>query len=186
MSLALIRATDLSTSPDRNPAADGAVERLRRAFDALGGCVEGIGDRGLGLLGAIDGGDADVAHAAQFLFEVADARMRIEQFVAGGECGHDGQTLVADLAELAAQLLDARLQALGELEQPHLLPLLAGHAVLPAVDGDVDVAHSSSSSGSSSCGPSASAAASPSECSSSSASAWRSAPPSTSRMAPIA
>src|SRR5579871_2405514 len=150
-------------SPDRNPTADGAVERLRGALDPFGGCVERIGHRGLGLPRAIDGGGADVAQIAQLLLEIADARMRVEQFIAGRERRHHSETLIADLAELAAQLLDARLQALGELEQPHLLPLLAGHAILPAVDGDVDVAHSSSSSSSSSCGPSASAAASPSE-----------------------
>ena len=34
----------------------------------------------------------------------------------------------------------AQFEALGELQQPHLLPLLAGHPVLPAVDGDVDMA----------------------------------------------
>src|SRR5262249_3235009 len=65
------------TSPDHAPAADGTVERLRRALDPLGGCVKRIGDRGLGLPRAVDGGNADVAHAADLLFEVADARMRI-------------------------------------------------------------------------------------------------------------
>src|SRR5207302_1422689 len=34
-----------------------------------------------------------------------------------------------------------RFKTLGELQKPHLLPLLAGHPVLPSVDGDVDVIH---------------------------------------------
>ena len=33
------------------------------------------------------------------------------------------------------------IQALGELQRPRLLAFLAGHAVLPAVDGDIDMAH---------------------------------------------
>ena len=74
----------------------------------------------------------------------SSARMRcvgVEQFVAHGQRRHHREARIADLAEFAAQPLDPRFQALGELEQPHLLPFLAGHAVLPAVDGDVDVAH---------------------------------------------
>ena len=74
----------------------------------------------------------------------SSARMRVvgvEQFVADGQRRHHGEARIADLAELAAQRFDARFQALGEFEQPHFLPFLAGHAVLPAVDGDVDVAH---------------------------------------------
>src|SRR4051812_22663053 len=65
----------------------------------------------------------------------------VEQFVAQRQRRHHGQTRIADLAEFAAQILDPRLKALGELQKPHLLPLLAGHPILPAVDGDVDVAH---------------------------------------------
>ena len=74
----------------------------------------------------------------------SSARMRcvgVEQFVAHRQRRHHGEARIADLAELAAQLSDPRFQALGELQQPHLLAFLAGHAVLPAVDGDVDVAH---------------------------------------------
>src|SRR5207248_1142291 len=57
---------------------------------------------------------------------------------------HHGEPRIADLTEFTAQGLDPRLQAFGELQQPHLLAFLAGHAVLPGVDGDVDVAHPSS------------------------------------------
>src|SRR5215472_14041912 len=64
-------------SPDRHPIADRAVEDLRRALDALGGGVERVGDRGLGGLGAVDGGDANVAQRVQLLLERADARTGI-------------------------------------------------------------------------------------------------------------
>src|SRR5215475_8628897 len=134
--------------PDRDPAADGAIEHLRGPLDALGGGIERVRDRGLGLTRAVDGGDADVAEVGELLLEIADARIGIEQLVAGRKRRHHGEALVADLAEFAAELLDARFKTLGELEETHLLSLLAGHAVLPAIDGDIDVAHSSSSSSS--------------------------------------
>ena len=65
----------------------------------------------------------------------------IEQFVAHRQRRHHREACVADLAELAAQILNPRFKTLGELQKPHLLPLLAGHPVLPSVDGDVDVIH---------------------------------------------
>jgi len=51
---------------------------------------------------------------------------------------------IADFAELAAQTLDPRLEALCQAQKPPLLPFLAGHPVLPALDGDVDMAHQAS------------------------------------------
>src|SRR5580700_11673075 len=35
-----------AASPDRHPAADGAVQHLRGLLDPLGGGVQGVGDRG--------------------------------------------------------------------------------------------------------------------------------------------
>src|SRR5579871_3611147 len=175
--------------PDRDAAADGAVQDLRRALEPLGRGVERIGDRRLGLARTVDGGNADVTQGRNLLLEIADACIGVEQLVAGGERRHHGEALVADLAEFAAELLDTRLEILGELEQAHFLPLLAGHAVLPAVDGDVDVAHSSSSSSSSPSKSSASAltsSACPSSPSCASAFTAALAPLSTSRMVPIA
>src|SRR5882757_11308327 len=75
------------------------------------------------------------------LLERTDTGGRVEQFVAHRQGRHHGEPRIADLAELATQLFDARFEVLGKLEQPHLLAFLAGHPVLPAVDGDVDVAH---------------------------------------------
>src|SRR5882757_4207147 len=159
-------------SPDRDAAADGAVQHLGGFLDALGGRIQCVRDRGLGGLGAIHGRDADVAQGFQLFLQRADSLARIEQIVADRQRRHHGQPRIADLAELAAQPFDPRFQALGQLEQPHLLSLLASHAVLPAVDGDVDVAHSSSPS------------SSPSESSSSAFSLSPS--PSTARILPIA
>src|SRR6185312_4167400 len=68
-------------SPDRHPAANRAVQHLRRPLDALGGGVQHIRDRGLGLTRAVDGGDADVTQPVELLLEVADARIGIEQLV---------------------------------------------------------------------------------------------------------
>src|SRR5258708_35440583 len=65
----------------------------------------------------------------------------VENFVARRQRRHHCQARIADLAELAAQILNPRLKTLGELQKPHLLPLLAGHSVLPPVDGDIDVIH---------------------------------------------
>ena len=45
---------------------------------------------------------------------------------------------------LPAQLANTRFHAFGKLQEPDFLTFLAGHAILPAVDGDVDVAHSPS------------------------------------------
>src|SRR5205085_1201460 len=73
--------------------------------------------------------------------EAQDARIGVEQLVAHRERRHHGEARVADLAKLAAQAPDPRLKTLGEFQEPRLLTLFAGHAVLPAVDGDVDVAH---------------------------------------------
>src|SRR5262249_45931828 len=109
--------------------------------DPVGGCVQGIGHRRLRHPRAVDGGAAHVAGGLKLLLHRVQAHIGIQELVADSERGHHGETRVADLAELSAQLGDPRFQGFGEFEQPHLLPLLASHAVLPAVDGDVDVAH---------------------------------------------
>ena len=62
---------------------------------------------------------------------------------ADGERRHHGQPRVADLAEILPQPLDALIEVRGERGQMVLLPVLAGHAELPAVDGDVDLRHHS-------------------------------------------
>src|SRR6266481_8145514 len=126
---------------NRDAAADGAVEHLRGLLDPVGGGVQRIGDRGLRCLGAIRRARAHIAQLAEFLFEAADAIDSVEQFVAHRQRRHHGEARIADLAELAAQILNPRFKTLGELQKPHLLPLLAGHPVLPPVDGDVDVIH---------------------------------------------
>src|ERR1700723_2917904 len=127
--------------PDRHAAADGAVEHLRRLLDAVGGGVERGGHRVLRRPGAVGGCGANAAQGLEFLLEAVDAMAGVDQFIARRQRRHHGQARVADLAELAAQVSDPRFQALGEPEQPPLLSLFAGHAILPAVDGDVDMAH---------------------------------------------
>src|SRR6266576_2226132 len=126
---------------NRDAAADGAVEHLRGLLDPVGGGVQRIGDRGLRCLGAIRRARAHIAQLAEFLFEAADAIDSVEQFVAHRQRRHHGEARIADLAELAAQILNPRFKTLGELQKAHLLPLLAGHPVFPSVDGDDDVIH---------------------------------------------
>ena len=66
------------------------------------------------------------------------------QFVGDHQRRHHGQPRVADLAELAAQRDDALVEVLGELLQMVLLAVLAGHAELAAVDGDIHLRHGTS------------------------------------------
>src|SRR3569833_3818010 len=159
-----------ANSPDCDAAADGAVQHLRGLLDASGGGVERVGHRNLGRTGAIGCLVADTAQALDLLLQFAHLLADIKQLIADGERSHHGEPGIADLAELAAQIGDARFQSLCELEKPELLALLAGHAVLPAVDGDVDVAHSSASSSSASSSSSSSSSESSSSASSASAS----------------
>src|SRR6266403_2097304 len=80
--------------------------------------------------------------AAEFsALATADTLGGIKHLVAYGQRRHHDQARIADLAELAAQRADPRFKALGELQELHLLPFLAGHPVLPAVDGDIDMIH---------------------------------------------
>src|SRR6187431_223731 len=67
----------------------------------------------------------------------------LRQLIGDGERRHHGQAGVADLAEGAAQMVDALVELLGELHQMALLPVFAGHPVLPAVDDDIHLGHCS-------------------------------------------
>ena len=60
---ARLAMVDGKAHPIRHPAADGAIEHLRGLLDPVGGGVQGVGDRGLGRLGAVRRDDADVAQA---------------------------------------------------------------------------------------------------------------------------
>src|SRR5262249_25095251 len=53
---------------------------------------------------------------------------------------------VTDRAKARFQLLDALIEIPGEPHQVVFLPVLAGHPVLPAMDGDADMAHCRASS----------------------------------------
>src|SRR5690606_17957550 len=50
------------------------------------------------------------------------------------DAGHHREPLVADLAERALQMRHILVEAAGKLHEMLLLPLVAGHAVGPAVD----------------------------------------------------
>src|SRR4029078_7882412 len=63
------------------------------------------------------------------------------QLVGDHQGRHDGEPRIADLAELAAQRDDALVELPGELLQMALLAVLAGHAELAAIDGDIHLRH---------------------------------------------
>src|SRR5690348_8297024 len=71
--------------PDRNPAADGAVQHLRGALDPFRRRVQRVGNRGLRRTRAVDGGVADAAEIFELLLKRPDAGAGIEQLVADGE-----------------------------------------------------------------------------------------------------
>ena len=84
---------------------------------------------------------ARILQGGDLLFELALLAAGFRQFVGDSERRHHGQAGVADLAEGAAQMVDALVEQLGELHQMALLPVFAGHPVLPAVDGDIHLRH---------------------------------------------
>src|SRR5439155_19547500 len=122
-------------------AADGLVQLPGEAFDAFSRRVEGGDDGRVGGLRAIDGDRARVLQRRDVLLQRSQFFCRLRKLIRHGERRHDREPRVADLAELAAQLDDAIVELLGELHQVAFLTVLAGHAELAAVDGDVDLGH---------------------------------------------
>src|SRR5689334_13411168 len=126
---------------DPDILAAALVEVARYALDALGSGIECVGDSDLHRLRALARCDARVLQSGQLLLETAHALGRFGEFVTKRERRHDDQPHVADSAEARLQLLDALIEILGEASEMLFLPVLAGHAVLPAMNGDADVAH---------------------------------------------
>ena len=92
---------------------------------------------------AIGGGrQARSCARCQFLLQPPDARPISASSSAMVSAAMTVSRVVADLAELGAQPLDARVEVAREIDQMALLAVLAGHAELPAVDGDADLGHS--------------------------------------------
>ena len=82
-----------------------------------------------------------VLQPGQFFLEAAQALPGFDQLVGDRERRHHGEPHVADLAELCPQLADAAVEVAGEPDQMVLLAIIAGHAVLPSVDGDAHMSH---------------------------------------------
>ena len=93
-----------------------------------------------------DAGAAGVLQGGVIRLQPLQLLAGFGQFVGDHQRRHDGQPRIADLAELAAQRDDALVEILGELLQMVLLAVLAGHAELAAVDGDIHLRHGISSS----------------------------------------
>jgi hypothetical protein len=63
------------------------------------------------------------------------------KLISDRDCRHDGEPGIADLAEFAAQLIDAIVEFAREIHQMAFLAILARHPKLPAVDGYADLRH---------------------------------------------
>jgi sulfofructose kinase len=88
--------------------------------------------RGRGIPVVLDGDRPTIEDDPLFRFAT--------HLIFSSECLRE-TTGVADLAELAPQCSDARIELAREIHKMALLAILARHAELPAVDGDVDVRH---------------------------------------------
>src|SRR5262249_13382743 len=117
------------------------VQALGDPLDPLGRRIERGGDCRLRHLRALDGRLAGVVHPGKLLLELAHALAGLDQLVGDHDRRHHQKSCIADLPEPGAQLFDAVVEILGEAKQVRLLPLLAGHAVLAAVDGYADMGH---------------------------------------------
>src|SRR5215510_1211673 len=132
----------LRASSHRDAAlGNGLVQPLGEILDALGGGVEGCGDRALCLLGAARGDGAGILQRRELRLEALQLFLRLRQLVGQRERCHDGQPRVADLAEARAQARDAIVEIFRELCEMLLFTLLARHPELSAVDGDADLRH---------------------------------------------
>src|SRR6185369_12940768 len=129
------RELSLCDAAARRSAA--LAELPGHAFDSLGRRREGCDDGRLGCLVAFGRRIADVLQGGVVRLEALQLLAGLGQFVSDHQRRHDGESRVADLAELAAQRDDAIVEVLGELLKMTLLAILAGHAELAAVDGDV-------------------------------------------------
>ena len=97
--------------------------------------------RGLRRLGAVGGRHRGLLQMRRAPPPAGACVWPASQLVRHRQRRHHGEPGVADLAEARAQLRDAVIEIRGELQQMLLLPVLAGHAELAAVDGDVHLRH---------------------------------------------
>src|SRR6185312_10309600 len=117
------------------------VQAFGEVLDALGRRIERGDNRGLRRLAMVGRGDARIAQRRQLRLEPLQLFLRLRELVGERERRHDREPGVADLAEAGAQRGDARVQFLRQPRQPRLFAVLAGHAELATVDGDIDLRH---------------------------------------------
>ena len=80
--------------------------------------------------------------SATSCLSLADLALRLVELVERGDACHHRQPAVADFAETALERIDLAVEGIGQHLQMRLLAFLAGHAVLAAVDLDIDLGHS--------------------------------------------
>src|SRR5262249_16089140 len=128
-------------SAEGDAAAEALVEAPGDALDPLGGRVERSDHRHLRGLRAAGRADPRVLQPVQLRLEPANALHGLTQCVPGPQRRHDAEPIVPDLAETSTQLLHAAIELGGKALEMRFLPVLAGHAVLAAIDGDGRVRH---------------------------------------------
>ena len=131
-------------STDRHAAADGAVQHLRGLLDAVGGGVQRIGHRVLRRPGAIrrrQGGRRATSRVPLQGRGCAGRRRAIRRTPSAppSRSGAHRRSRRTCRADFRSAIPGSR--RVSAAAPP---ALLAGHPVLPAVDGDVDMAHESS------------------------------------------
>ncbi len=105
-----MRDLKIEGSPQRHAArADGLIELLGDALDALGGRRQRGGDRGLRPL-LRDYRRAGVLQGGELLLQPLDARPGLDELVGDRDRRDRGQARVADLAEFGAQRTDATIE----------------------------------------------------------------------------
>src|SRR4029079_9590132 len=84
---------------------------------------------------------ARIPQRRQFRLEPLQFFLRLRELVGERERRHDREPGVADLAEAGAQRGDAPVPLLRPSRPTRLCVVLAGHAELATVDGDIDLRH---------------------------------------------
>ncbi len=90
---------------------------------------------------AIGGGGKRVLCGGEVRFQPFGARGQFAELVGQRQRRHHREPRVADLAEFATQAGNAPVKLARQIDQVRFLAVFAGHAELPAVDGDTHLRH---------------------------------------------
>ena len=136
-----------AASTQRDAArSNRGVELLGDALNALGRGVEQRGRRRLAGLVAVGARNLRFLDGHELVLQAPQPAGHLAKLIGDRERRHDGEPRIADLAELRTQHFDPSIELAGKLCEMLFLAVLARHAELATVDGDVDLRHSYSRS----------------------------------------